>query len=509
MTRIIAPSPVSGSIDVAAVDLGSNSFHMMVARASSDGELQVIDRLREPVRLAAGLNSDKRLRPEAAERALACLQRFGQRLKGLPPERVRVVGTNTLRRMKKSSEFIAAAEAALGHPLEIISGVEEARLVFGGVTHGMGRESPRRLVVDIGGGSTEVIIGRGARPRLMESVALGCVVHTQRYFADGVITRARMRKARLAARVELEFLERRYRQAGWDLAIGASGTIRGTWRVMMSQGWCEQAITREGLEKVIELVTTRGHVDQIDFEALREDRRPVFAGGLAVLAGVFDTLGIERMETSERALREGVLYDLIGRLSNRDVRGDAVNAIATRFGVDQRQAADIERTALRLLDQVTATWKLDARSSASLLRWAARLHEIGLTIAHAGYHKHSEYILRHADLQGFSLTDQRLLSALVRLHRGKFSASVLSDVPEDWQLPVQRLAMILRLSVLLHRSRSPGLRPPVTLTAERRGLKLDLRRLSWLDQRPLTRADLELETDYLAAAGFRLKLPKS
>ncbi len=509
MTRIIAPAPATGNIDVAAVDLGSNSFHMMVARASGDGELQVIDRLREPVRLAAGLDADKRLRPEAARRALTCLERFGQRLRGIPPERVRVVGTNTLRRMKKSAEFIAAAEAALGHPLEIISGVEEARLVYGGVTHGMGRTAPRRLVVDIGGGSTEVIIGRGSRPRLMESVALGCVVHTQQFFADGIITRARMRKARLAARVEMEFLERRYRQAGWDLAVGASGTIRGTWRVMMSQGWCEQAITRDGLEKLIELVISRGRVDQIDFEALREDRRPVFPGGLAVLAGVFDTLGLERMETSERALREGVLYDLIGRLSDRDVRGDAVNAMATRFGVDQRQADDVERTALRLLDQVAVGWSLDLRSSASLLKWAARLHEIGLSIAHAGYHKHSEYVLRNADLQGFSQTDQRLLAALVRLHRGKFSPTVLQDVPADWQLPLQHLAMVLRLAVLLHRSRSPGLRPPLDVEPERRGLKLALRRARWLEQRPLTQADLELEADYLATVGLKLKLPRA
>ena len=506
MTRIITPAPVSGSIDVAAVDLGSNSFHMMVARANGNGELQVIDRLREPVRLAAGLDRDKRLQPEAAARALACLQRFGQRLQGLPTERVRVVGTNTLRRMKRSADFIKAAEAALGHPLEIISGVEEARLVFGGVTHGMGRELPRRLVVDIGGGSTEVIIGRAARPRLMESVSLGCVVHTQRFFADGVITRARMRKARLAARVELEFLERLYRQAGWDVAIGASGTIRGTWRVMMSQGWCDQAITREGLEKVIDLVIARGHVDLLDFEALRDDRRPVFPGGLAVLAGVFDTLGIERMETSDRALREGVVYDLLGRLSNRDVRSEAVNAMTKRFGVDARQAADVERTALRLLDQLQGGWRLEPRSCATLLRWAAQLHEIGLTIAHAGYHKHSEYILRHGDLQGFSQTDQQLLAALVRLHRGKFSLQALADVPADWQTPLQRLAVILRLAVLLHRSRSPGLRPPVVTSVARKGLKLGFRSDKWLEQRPLTQADLELEADYLAVTDFKLKL---
>jgi exopolyphosphatase/guanosine-5'-triphosphate,3'-diphosphate pyrophosphatase len=508
MRRLAVPVQPPASIEVAAVDLGSNSFHMMVARAAGDGDLQVIDRLREPVRLAAGLDEQKRLSEEAQARALACLQRFGQRLRGLPAERVRVVGTNTLRRMKRSAEFIAAAEAALAHPLEIISGREEARLVYGGVTHGMGREQPRRLVVDIGGGSTEVIIGRGTRPRLMESVALGCVVHTQRHFEDGVITRARFRKARLAARVELEFLERRYQKAGWDLAIGASGTVRGVWRVLMSQGWCDQQITAAGLEKLVDLVVERGHVSRLDFEALRDDRRPVFAGGLAVLAAVFDALAIERMATSERALREGLIYDLLGRLSDHDVRSEAVATMARRYAVDTRQAQDIERTALKLLDQVAEAWGLEPRSSAQLLRWAAQLHEIGLVIAHAGYHKHSEYMLRHGDLQGFSQTDQALLATLVRLHRGKFSASALSEVPADWREPLQQLAVLLRLAVLLHRSRAPGLRPPVELTplARARGLQLRFRKSDWLAAHPLTLADLELEAAYLQAAGLRLQV---
>lgn len=496
------------ALEVAAVDLGSNSFHMMVARATGEGDLKVIDRLREPVRLAAGLDDEKRLSEDAQTRALACLQRFGQRLRGLPPERVRVVGTNTLRRMTQSAAFIAAAETALAHPVEIISGREEARLVYGGVTHGMGREAPRRLVVDIGGGSTEVIIGRGTRPRLMESVALGCVVHTQQHFADGLITRARFRKARLAARVELEFLERRYRKAGWDLAIGASGTVRGVWRVMMSQGWCDQQITAAGLEKLVDLVVDRGQVSRLDFEALREDRRPVFVGGLAVLSAVFDALAIEGMATSERALREGLIYDLLGRLSDHDVRSEAVAAMATRYGVDQRQAQDIERTALKLLEQVAASWQLEPRSSAQLLRWACQLHEIGLVIAHAGYHKHSEYMLRHGDLQGFSQTDQTLLAALVRLHRGKFSTQVLADVPADWRAPLQHLAILLRLAVLLHRSRAPQLRPPVELAAlpRGRGVQLRFRKRDWLAAHPLTLADLELEAAYLQAAGLRLDI---
>jgi len=505
MSTPIKPAAGPRGFEIAAVDLGSNSFHMMVARANG-GDIQVIDRLREPVRLAAGLDADKRLRPDAAARALACLQRFGQRLRGIPPERVRAVGTNTMRRMRRGADFHATAEAALGHGIEIIAGLEEARLVYGGVIHGMGKQRPRRLVVDIGGGSTEVIIGQGTTPKLMESVSLGCVIHTQRFFEDGEITRARFRKARLAARIELEYLERQYRRAGWDLAVGSSGTVRGIWRVMMAQGWCENEMSAEGLEKVIELTIERGHADRIDYPALREDRRPVFAGGLAVLAGVFDALAIERMETSERALREGLIYDLLGRLSDHDVRDESVQAMARRYGCEHAHAADVQRTALKLLDQVARPWGLEPKFSARLIGWAAQLHEIGLVVSHNSYHKHGEYILGHCDLQGFSQTDQKLLAALVRLHRGKFSLTALDEVPTVWAEPMQKLAIVLRLAYLLHRSRGPGLKPPILIAAQRRTLDLTFTQSRWLEKHPLTRAELEQEIETLAALQFRLRL---
>lgn len=488
---------------VAAVDLGSNSFHMLVAREDA-GQLQIIDRLRDAVRLAGGLDQERHLSLDAQGRALAALTRFGQRLRGLASARVRVVGTSTLRRMKDGERFLEAAERALGHEIEIISGVEEARLVYSGVTHGMGRSNPRRLVVDIGGGSTELIIGHRDEPKLMESVALGCVVHTQRFFADGEITRARFRQARLAARVELEFLERRYREAGWDVAVGASGTIRGAWRVMMGQGWTEETLTRDALEKTVNLLVQTARVERIDYPGLREDRRPVFVGGLAVLAGVFDALQIQEMHTSEHALREGLVYDLLGRLGNRDVRGAAVAATAKRYGADASHAGAVERTALKSLAQVVVAWQLPRTLSATLLGWAAQLHEIGLVIAHDNHHKHGEYILANGDLRGFSLTDQRLLAALVRLHRGKFAESAWKDLPSEWQEPIQKLAVLLRLAVLLHRSRTPGIRLPFTLTAVRKGLEVHFPE-GWLAKHPLTEADLAQEAEYLLTAGWRLR----
>ncbi len=496
-----AVKPAAG--EVAAVDLGSNSFHMLVARDSA-GQLQIVDRLRDAVRLAAGLDANRLLIPDAEARALACLKRFGQRLRGIPATRVRVVGTNTMRRLADGGRFMRAAEKALGHEIEVISGVEEARLVYNGVTHGLGRPKPRRLVVDIGGGSTELIIGHGAEPKLMESTALGCVTHTQRFFADGVITRARMQEARLAASVELEFVERQYRAAGWDVAIGASGTVRGVWRVARGQGWAEERISRDAVNRTIELVIRAGNAAKIDFPGLREDRRPVFAGGLAVLAGVFDSLGIDAMETSEHALREGVIYDLLGRLADNDVRSRSVDAMATRYGVDREQAREVERTALKLLDQVHGSWQLDQDASGRLLRWAALLHEIGLVIAHEGSHRHGEYMLRNAELFGFSQTDQRLLAALVRLQRGKFAQGALDDLPEAWQQTVRKLAVLFRLALVMHRSRAPGLRIPFQLGASGKQLKLAFRS-GWLDKHPLTREDLELEAGYLGGAGYKLR----
>lgn len=488
--------------DVAAVDLGSNSFHAVVAR-ETNGQLQIIDRLRESVRLAAGLDADSCLDEPTQTRALACLSRLGQRLRGIPSARVRVVGTNTLRKLRDGGQFAAAAEQVLGHEIEIISGLEEARLVYAGVIHGVGVVPPRRLVVDIGGSSTELIVGRGAEPRLMESVGLGCVTHTARYFGDGVITRAGMRKARIAARVEMEFLERRYRKAGWDIALGASGTVRGVWRVMQAQGWAEELITRDALKKTVALTVDAGAIGKIAFPGLREDRRPVFAGGLAVLAGVFDALDLEVMQTSDHALREGVVYDLLGRLSDRDVRSRSVTVLARRYAVDTQQSRRVERTALRVFKHAVDTWSLDPVVGTRLLGWAARLHEIGLSIAHDGYQCHGEYILRHGDLSGFSQTDQKLLATLVRLQRGKFSNGVINDLPKSWRDTVRRLAVLFRLAVLLHRSRMPALQPSFRLELRKRGLNLQFPR-GWLERHPLTHADLEVEREALQSAGFKL-----
>lgn len=494
---------VSEPITVAAVDLGSNSFHMLVAKASETG-LQLIDRLREPVRLGFGLQADKTLSPEAEQRALDCLQRFGQRLKDIPPHRARIVGTNTLRRLRKSRHFLAEAELRLGHRVEVIAGVEEARLIYGGVTHGVSADGRSRLVVDIGGGSTELIIGGDEGPQLMQSVHMGCVSWTQNFFVDGQITARSMRKARLQAGSSLKFLTRDYQRAGWDLAIGASGSVRSVWKVAVAMGMDEHAITRESIEVIADACIAAGAIDELDLPGLREDRRPVFAGSLSVLAGVFESLGIESMEVSDRALREGVIYDLLGRLADQDVRDRSARTLSQRFKLDTDQAARVEAMAMHLLEQVRDAWKLTDIDHEDYLRWAARLHEVGMSISHSGYHKHSAYVLGQVDLHGFSRSDQQILAAIVRAHRGKWSDASFKGLPRGWRKSAMRLAILLRIAVILNRGRNLTEPPQIKAQAEKSSLRLCLPQ-AWLDQHALTCTDLEQDARRLQVTDFALE----
>lgn len=489
---------------VAAVDLGSNSFHMLVARLL-DGQLSVVDRLHDMVRLAGGLDAERRITQEAAQRALACLERFGQRLRHMEPGSVRAVGTNTLRSARNAPEFLAAAEQALGHPIEVISGVEEARLVYAGVSHSIADDGSRRLAMDIGGGSTELIIGEHYEPVHMESLYMGCVAMSRAHFADGEITPKRWRRAVLAARTELEPHEEAFRRLGWGDAIGASGTLRAILRAVLESGWSDAGITLPALGRLQDALTKAGHVDRIKLPGVSEARAPVFPGGVAVALATFEALGIERMRVSDGALREGLLFDLIGRIQAQDdVRGRTVANLASRYTVDTAQAERVEHTALDLLSQVAEAWSLDEDVSERLLSWAARLHELGLGIAHSGYHKHGAYVLANADLAGFSRRDQQLLAAVVRAHRRKFPVAVLRELPAAWIQPATRLALLLRLAVVLHRSRSPNPPPAIRLEGSAKSIVLYFPE-GWLAARPLTQADLEQEAEYLKADGIELR----
>jgi len=490
---------------LAAVDLGSNSFHLVVARYSH-GQLTVIDRMREMVQLGAGLDAEGRLDREVANRALACLERFGQRLRDMRPGRVRVVGTNALRRAHQKRQFLQRARTALGHPIEIVSGMEEARLIYSGVAHTLPRDAERRLVIDIGGGSTELIIGEGFAPLELESTQLGCVSLSREFFAGGRVSSKRMARARVACRLEIEPLQTKFRRRGWDQAVGSSGTVRSISDAIRELDPAATAITPEGLEAVLDVTVAAGQARDLPFTSLTDERKQVFPGGLAILAEVFEVLGLERLRAADGAMREGLLYDLIGRFTNEDARDRSVRGMQARYHVEMAQAERVERTAVALLGQVAAAWDLEDPLAEQVLSWAARLHEIGLDVSHSKYHQHSAYLLENADMAGFPREEQRLLARLVGSHRRKMpTAELLEQLLPPWDKSAVLLIVVLRLAVLLHRSRSDARLPEVQLTAKGRTLELRFPG-RWLKDHPLTAADLTQEIALLRAADFRLRV---
>ena len=489
---------------LAAVDLGSNSFHMVVARYSH-GQLVILDRLREMVRLAAGLGASGRLDDAATDRALRCLERFGQRLRAVRADSVRVVGTNALRHAKRKRWFLEHARAALGHPIEIISGLEEARLIYSGVAHTSPMSPDKRLVIDIGGGSTEAVIGEGFNPLLLESLSVGCVGLSAAYFEDGRISAKRLERARTAVRLELEPVQEAYRKMGWLQAFGSSGTVRVIGDTLRALNPESPHITLENLNGLAERVIAAGHVDELDLPEVDAERAPVFPAGLAILLEVVESFGIDRVRVAEGAMREGLLYDLMGRFTDEDARERSVRAMGKRYHVDESQAERVETSAVGLLEQVESEWGLEDPLAESVLRWAARLHETGLDIAHSKYHRHSAYLLQHADMPGFPREEQLLLAALVGGHRRQLSFESLEDLLPPWDRLAEFLMVLLRIAVLLHRGRSPQPLPEVRLTVKSRNITLELPQ-RWIKEHPLTLEDLEQERAYLKEAGFRLTI---
>jgi len=485
---------------LAAVDLGSNSFHMVVAR-HQHGQLLILDRLREMVRLGAGLSESGRLDDEAMARALRCLERFGQRLRAMRADSVRVVGTNALRRAKRKRWFLERARAALGHPIEIISGLEEARLIYSGVAHTSPMSPDKRLVIDIGGGSTELVIGEGFNPLLLESLSVGCVGLSA--FDDGRISEKRFERARTGVRLELEPIHEAYRKLGWVQVFGSSGTVRVIADVLRRLNPDDPRITLSSLNMLAQRVIAAGHVDKLDLPEIDAERGPVLPAGLAILLEIVSNLNIDRVRVAEGAMREGLLYDLVGRFTDEDARLRTVRAMELRYHVDALQAARVEATAAGLLGQVESEWGLEDPLAESALRWAARLHETGLDIAHSKYHRHSAYLLEHADMPGFPREEQLLLAALVGGHRRQLSLDACEDLLPPWDRHAEYLIVLLRLSVLLHRGRSPQPLPEVSLRAKGRTLALELP-ARWMREHPLTLEDLEQERLYLKEAGFRL-----
>jgi exopolyphosphatase/guanosine-5'-triphosphate,3'-diphosphate pyrophosphatase len=489
---------------VAAVDLGSNSFHMIVC-SLHDGKLQTIDRLREMVRLASGLDKNKNLDAPTQKRALACLERFGQRIRNFPPGSVRIVGTNTLRSAKNAPEFLAKAEQALNHPIDVISGIEEARLIYSGVACSLGSNAKLRFVMDVGGGSTEYIVGSGDTPKEKESLFMGCVSVSNLYFKNGQLSKQAFTQATLFAEQQLEPFQRKFQRKRWDEAIGASGTLRSIAKVLQAKNWSNNGITLEGLEQLVAYLLQGNSIACLELPELDPERLPVFPGGVAIVYATFKSLGIEQMTVSDGALREGLIQDLLGRLYDHDIRSSTVKELSGRFRTDKQHSERIKQTVTTMLVQLTDeyVWASD-EDIVRFLHWAVDLHEVGNDIAHNQYHKHGAYIIEHGDLAGFSNHDQILLATIIRFHRRKLSIGHFEHLHAPWNSYALYLTIILRLAVLLRRNRNDHELPEFKITIGKPKIQLQFP-VGWLGESPLTHADLSQEADYLKYAGFKLE----
>jgi exopolyphosphatase / guanosine-5'-triphosphate,3'-diphosphate pyrophosphatase len=486
---------------LAAVDLGSNSFHCQIARVVGD-QIYPLDSLREPVRLGAGLREDKLLDEGAQERALACLQRFSERLRGFDRHAVRAVGTNTLRVAKNATAFLKRAQAALGFPIEVIAGREEARLIYIGVQHSLPPSKEKRLVVDIGGGSTELIIGAGTKPVKLASLYMGCVSYSLRFFPDGKITKSAMKKAELAARNELQPIVAGYSRKQWQQAVGSSGTIRALADIAQLNGFMASAITPAELDKLRASFVKAGDLARVDLAGIRPDRLPVLPGGLAILIAVLSELDIAEMRPATGAMREGLLYDLLGRVHRNDMRDVTVGQFMHRYHVDASQARRVSALAQSLYSKLAADERNPDENTSLYIGWAAKLHEIGISVAYSGYHKHSAYILEKADMPGFSRDEQVQLSLLALAHRRSLKKVFgFLDGAVDW-----RSVLALRLAALFYRGRSDVLLPSFQLKAQgfRYRLALDT---DWLTRNPLTATALHEEVKEWEKIGFEFRVP--
>lgn len=499
--------PLSQSPYFAAVDLGSNSFHMLIARVDQN-RVETIDRVKEMVQIARGMKGKDGLDPAAQERALECLSRFAERLRDIPRTQVRAVGTKTLRTAKNTKKFMKAAEKTLGCPIQIISGYEEARLVYHGLANTVTNDGSQRLVVDIGGGSTEFVIGLEYEPLSMESLALGCVTYAEKYFftnanlpnanKENRVTEKCMRRAYVAACSELEMIRRNYIRRGWDTAYGTSGTMR-TIADLIAETDGGAVISRNSLERLWTDIVENGGVSAM----VPKPRQDVLPAGVAILLAVFDQLKIDKIHVADATLKEGLIYDTIGRLGNQDSRVETVNKLLEQYPIDQQQARRVADCAQHFWRQINGP-ELPGVSRSKILTWAAQLHEIGLSVSHSGYHHHGYYILRHSDLAGFGRYEQYILANLVRAHRKKLKPERFSEL-DDHALPAFIPLMIcLRLAVLLNRRRE-DLDTLPDLKAEGQSYTLTFQE-DWLVEHPLTRASLEQEADHFSTIDAQLNI---
>ncbi|OWS74974.1 exopolyphosphatase [Pantoea sp. VS1] len=492
--------------EFAAIDLGSNSFHMVIARVV-DGAMQVLGRLKQRVHLADGLDAQNRLSEEAMERGLSCLALFAERLQGFSAANVTIVGTHTLRIASNAEEFLQRAAEVIPYPIEVISGNEEARLIFMGVEHTQ-PEKGRKLVIDIGGGSTELVIGEDFEPQLVESRRMGCVSFANLYFPKGEISQENFRRARLAAAQKLETLAWQYRLQGWQYALGASGSIKAACEVLLAMGEKEKRVTPENIDMLVSEVLKHKSFAALSLPGLSDERKAVFVPGLAILCGVFDALAIRELRLSDGALREGVLYEMEGRFRHQDIRSRTAQSLANHYAIDSDQA----RRVLETTEQLYSQWleqnpKLANPQLTALMKWAALLHEVGLTINHSGMQRHSAYILQNSNMPGFNQDQQMLLATLVRFHRKAVKQDEMPRFTLFKKKQFLPMIFLLRLGTLLNNQRQATTRPDTLKLSTDDGHWTLTFPAGFLSQNTLVQLDLEREQAYWNdVTGWKLML---
>lgn len=483
------------SRQIAAIDLGSNSFHMVVATVAGN-DLQIVSRHKQRVRLASGLDKSRILSEEAIQRGLDCLAMFAERLQGFEIGDVRIAATHTLRQARNASFFIRRAKEILPFPVEIIPGTEEARLIYLGVAHTQS-ESRSKLVIDIGGGSTEMIIGDGFDAELVNSTLMGCVSFTEQFFANGKLSSKNFAAASIASQQQFESLVKPYKRKGWQLALGSSGTIKAIKDVLIGIGYDDGVITSKRINKLIETLCQFDSIDDIKLDGLSDDRKPVFAAGVAILDAIISGLNIKEMHFSDGALREGLLYEMEERFERTDIRMRTTENLAQKHLVDLNHADKVRQQAISFLKQITSNKVIRKNHElSSLLGWSALLHEVGLSISYQGCHRHAAYILRYTNMPGFNAEQQLILSTLVRFHRKSLKLHEMEEFTQYKKKQVIQLIRILRLSVLLNGQRSEEPLPELKLKVEQDDhWILTSSDDNWLENNKLLHADLVSEQE--------------
>ncbi|MCW4442434.1 guanosine-5'-triphosphate,3'-diphosphate diphosphatase [Vibrio splendidus] len=484
----------------AAIDLGSNSFHMLVVR-HIDGSVQTMAKIKRKVRLAAGLNENNALSTEAMQRGWDCLSLFAERLQDIPKENIRIVGTATLRTAINVDIFLEKANQILGYDINVISGEEEAATIYKGVAHTSGG-SGRRLVVDIGGASTEMIIGEGFSAKALTSLKMGCVTWLERHFKDRQLTATNFNNAIEAAKSTLAPILDSYTDIGWDVCVGASGTVQALQEIMLAQGM-DEVITHAKLKRLQKQAMITERLEELEIEGLTLERALVFPSGLSILIAIFELLEIDSMTLAGGALREGLAYEMVDELRQEDIRARTVKSVQSRYQMDVSYGEQVAVVAQTLLEQAGAEEWVSEPQAGVLLQTAAKLHEIGLTIDFKKGGEHSAYLLQSLDLPGFTRAQKHYLGELTRRYREQ-----LTSLPEQHAISgtsSKRILRILRLAILLTHRRNPALEPEFKLATDGNNLTLTLSK-QWLADNPLTAAELEIESNRQTDIGWPLNI---